>query len=189
MSPLASFSELLRHKSLSYGFEGDPQMILSTWISVYRYLCCIGMHSARWILMVGYDNVTTRLIITPHSHRLRSELASHSFISIRGSTMMPAKSGRLMLQHEYSYLSLHHKPGPGVQGPESSVWVNIGKLSQLATAPAPHSTWPVWVIDHRGGNSAPASSAISYQLQIKPKTCPLCIETKHYHFWAFDKKS
>ena len=142
--------------------------------------CTLGIE-----LMVDYDNVTTRLII-PHTHRWRSQLASHSFISIRGSTMMP---GRLMLQHEYSYLSLHHKPGPGVQGPESSVWVNIGKLSQLATAPAPHSTWPVWVIHHRGGNSAPASSAISYQLQIKLKTCPLCIETEHYHFWAFDKKS
>ena len=100
-----------------------------------------------------------------------SQLASHSFISIRGSTMMP---GRLMLQHEYSYLSLHHKPGPGVQGPESRVCVNIGKLSQLATTP--HSTWPVCVIYHRGGNSAPASS---------PKLAHCALRyTLHYGYWS-----
>ena len=145
---------------------------------------CTEMRSAQWILMVGCDNVTTRLIITPHSHRSRSEPASHSFISIRGSTMMPANPGRLMLQHEYSYLSLHHKPGPGVQGPESRVWVNIGKLSQLATTP--HSTWPVCVIYHRGGNSAPASRHLApliYTSSPKLAHCALRYAL-HYGYWS-----
>ena len=97
---------------------------------------------------------------------------------------MPANPGRLMLQHEYSYLSLHHKPGPGVQGPESRVWVNIGKLSQLATTL--HSTWPVCVIYHRGGNSAPASRRLVpliYTSSPKVAHCALRY-TLHYGYWS-----
>ena len=106
------------------------------------------------VLMVGCDNVTTRLII-PHTHRWRSQLASHSFISIRGSTMMP---GRLMLQHEYSYLSLHHKPGPGVRGlrPAESESTLASSASWPAVASPCH-------LSHWGGNSAPASGAIRDQ--------------------------
>ena len=85
--------------------------------------------------------------------------------------MMPANPGRLMLQHEYSYLSLHHKPGPGVRGPGSRVWVNIGKLSQLATTP--HSTWPVCVIYHRGGNSAPASRHLAPLIYTSSPNLPI----------------
>ena len=111
--------------------------------------CTLGIE-----LMVDYDNVTTRLII-PHTHRWRSQLASHSFISIRGSTMMP---GRLMLQHEYSYLSLHHKPGPGVRGlrPAESESTLASSASWPAVASPCH-------LSHWGGNSAPASSAIRDQ--------------------------
>ena len=97
---------------------------------------------------------------------------------------MPANPGRLMLQHEYSYLSLHHKPGPGVRGPESRVWVNIGKLSQLATTP--HSTWPVCVIYHRGGNSAPASRRLVpliYTSSPKLAHCALRY-TLHHGYWS-----
>ena len=111
---------------------------------------------AHWVLMVGCDNVTTRLII-PHTHRWRSQLASHSFISIRGSTMMP---GRLMLQHEYSYLSLHHKPGPGVRGLRSAE--SESTLASSASWPASAVASPCH-LSHRGGNSAPASGAIRDQ--------------------------